>query len=239
MGSKNISKTKKKCIILLSGGLDSTTVLAVAANKGYECYALSFNYGQRHKIELEAAKKIASCYKVVEHKIVNVDFLTQIGHSALTDLDINVPEYNFSISRGSQDNSIPSTYVPARNTIFISIAFAWAEVICAQEIFIGASSIDYSGYPDCRPEYFKSFQSLLNLATKNATNKITIEAPLLYLSKAQTVQLGKSLNVNYYHTVSCYQADANGYACGKCDSCVLRKNGFAQANLLDETNYIA
>ncbi|MBP9721892.1 MAG: 7-cyano-7-deazaguanine synthase QueC [Gammaproteobacteria bacterium] len=218
---------KPNCIVLLSGGLDSTTVLALAKHEQYNCYALSFNYGQRHSIELESAKKIAQKYQVIEHKIIDVNFLTQLGHSALTDHSIPVPDYD------PHNTEIPVTYVPARNTVFISIALGWAEIIKAHSIFIGASFIDYSGYRDCRPEYFVAYQKLIDVAVEN----ITIKTPLLNLSKAETIQLGHSLGVNYYDTVSCYQANDKGHACGKCDSCALRKQGFLVANTEDQTYY--
>jgi 7-cyano-7-deazaguanine synthase len=222
----------KKAVILLSGGLDSTTCLAIAQSEGYQCHALSFDYGQRHTIELEIAKKIAEKHQV-KHHIIPLP-LTQIGGSALTDANISVPDY-------TGDKEIPVTYVPARNTIFLSFALAFAEVLNARSIFIGASSIDYSHYPDCRPEYFEAYQNMANLATKTSTQNqsITIKTPLLYLSKAETIQTGHALGVNYQHTVSCYQANASGEACGTCDSCVLRKKGFKDAGLPDETCYVA
>jgi 7-cyano-7-deazaguanine synthase len=226
------------CIVLLSGGLDSTTVLALAKSQDYNCYALSFNYGQRHNIELKSAKKIAQKFNVIEHKIINLDFLAQLGGSALTDPTIAVPEYkSANNSPDSNTNEIPSTYVPARNTIFIALALAWAEINNARKIFVGASYIDYSGYPDCRPEYFAAYNSLMNLATKYK-GQCQIQTPLLNLSKAQTIQLGHSLGVNYFDTVSCYQADNQGKACGVCDSCQLRKQGFLAAGVADQTYYI-
>lgn len=220
----------KKAIVLFSGGLDSTTCLAFAKNKGYDCLVLSFNYAQRHSVELEAAKKIAATYNV-QHQIFNIP-INQFGGSALTDNTISVPEYT-----GSSD--IPLTYVPARNTIFLSIALGWAEMLNAQDIFIGVSAVDYSGYPDCRPEYLMAFQKLAQLATKAGVEgrELKIHAPLLHLSKAETILLGKSLGVDYSATVSCYQADKDGRACGKCDSCILRKNGFKEANMSDPTLY--
>ena len=225
---------KPNCVVLLSGGLDSTTVLA-QASQNYHCYALSFDYNQRHNVELDAAKNIAKKYQVTQHKIVNLGFLGELGGSALTDSTLDVPGYS------NDTSNIPITYVPARNTIFIAIALGWAEVLKAKEIFIGASSIDYSGYPDCRPEYFAAYQSLINLATKHtvedSNNHIKITTPLLNLSKAQTIQLGHSLNVDYRDTVSCYQANQNGHACGQCDSCALRKQGFIAAGVEDQTNY--
>lgn len=222
----------KKAIILLSGGLDSTTCLALAKSKGYECYALSFNYGQRHVSELKAAKKIADFYDAKQFVITMPTM--QFAGSALTDNTIPVPDYT-----GSTD--IPSTYVPARNTIFLSIALGLAETIQSNDIFIGVSSIDYSGYADCRPEYMEAFQKLANLATKAGVSgeKMTIHAPLIHLSKAETIQLGKSLGVDYGMTVSCYQLTHDGLACGKCDSCTFRKKGFTEANVSDVTRYVS
>ncbi len=226
-----MNTTLKKAVILFSGGLDSTTCLAIAKSEGYICHALSFDYGQRHTIELKTAEKMAASLDVTHH-IVPLP-LTQIGGSALTDNNIDVPDY-------TGDSNIPVTYVPARNTIFLSFALAFAEVLGAETIFIGASSLDYSHYPDCRPEYFEAFQQMANLATKAGVEAqaITIKAPLMYLSKAETIQKGHALGVNYAHTVSCYQANEVGAACGRCDSCMLRKKGFKDANLPDETRYI-
>ncbi|MDX2346968.1 MAG: 7-cyano-7-deazaguanine synthase QueC [Legionella sp.] len=220
----------KKAVILLSGGLDSTTCLAIAKSEGYLCHALSFDYGQRHTIELKTAARLADLYHV-EHHIIPLP-LAQIGGSALTDAAIDVPDY-------TGDTEIPVTYVPARNTIFLSFALAFAEVLEAECIFIGASSIDYSHYPDCRPEYFEAYQNMANFATKSGTKNqpITIKTPLLYLTKAETIQKGHALGVNYKHTISCYQANTEGEACGRCDSCMLRKKGFQDANLPDETCY--
>ncbi|MDF1646098.1 MAG: 7-cyano-7-deazaguanine synthase QueC [Legionellaceae bacterium] len=221
----------KKAIILFSGGLDSTTCLAIAKSEGYLCHALSFDYGQRHSIELKTAAHLAASFKI-EHHVFPLS-LTQIGGSALTDKNIDVPDYT-----GNSD--IPVTYVPARNTIFLSYALAFAEVLGADTIFIGASSIDYSHYPDCRPEFFEAFQRMANLATKSSieNNPIQIRTPLLYLSKAETIQKGHLLGIQYKETVSCYQANQQGEACGRCDSCMLRKKGFKDANLPDETRYI-
>lgn len=221
----------KKAVILFSGGLDSTTCLAYAKSQGFDCYALSFNYGQRHSVELDAAKKIAAHFKV-PHKIFNLA-IDQFGHSALTDHTIDIPEHD------TQKSMIPVTYVPARNTIFLSIALAWAEVLGAKDIFIGVSHVDYSGYPDCRPEYIQGFQQLANLATKVGVEEggIKIHAPVIHLTKAETIKLGKSLGVDYSMTVSCYQLTEQGQACGKCDSCTLRKRGFAEAMVPDVTLY--
>lgn len=221
----------KKAVILFSGGLDSTTCLAYAKSLGFECYALSFKYGQRHEVEVNIAKKIAAKMGAV-HKIFSLD-INQFGGSALTDSTLDIPEFV------SDRNEIPVTYVPARNTIFLSIALAWAEVIGANDIFIGVSHIDYSNYPDCRPEYIKAFQAMANLATRLGLENrgVTIHTPLISLSKAETIQLGHSLGIDYGMTVSCYQADEHGKACGKCDSCALRRKGFNEANLPDQTVY--
>lgn len=223
----------KKAVVLLSGGLDSTTCLAFASSKGYECYALSFDYGQKHRAELTASKKIAAKFNVKRHEIIPLS-LGQLGGSALTDDTIKVADYN------EANKGIPLTYVPARNTIMLSIALGWAEIIEACAIFIGVSSVDYSGYPDCRPEYIQAFTNMAKLATKKGVegNPIQIETPLLYLSKAETNQLGISLGVDYSETVSCYRATDDGLACGTCDSCCLRKKGFADANIADPTRYI-
>jgi 7-cyano-7-deazaguanine synthase len=220
----------KKAVILFSGGLDSTTCLAYAKNEQYECVALSFDYGQKHSAELNAARRIAEHYQV-PLKIFTMN-LTQFGGSALTDEQLVVPDYSGS-------DEIPITYVPARNTIFLSIALGWAEVLGAHAIFSGMSSVDYSGYPDCRPEYVEKFQAMANLATKAGVNGETlkIETPLIYLSKAETIKLGLSLQVDYSMTVSCYRATPTGLACGNCDSCTLRKKGFADAQIADPTLY--
>ncbi len=219
-----------KAVILLSGGLDSATILAIAMDQGYECYALSFNYGQRHATELNAAAKVASSFNVIEHKTIDLD-LTQIGGSALTDYNIDVPE--------SPTDGIPVTYVPARNTIFLSYALAWAEVLDINNIFIGVNAVDYSGYPDCRPEYIQAFERMANLATRTSVEgtKLTIHTPLIDLSKADIIQQGRLLNVNYALTISCYQVDEDGRACGVCDSCRFRKEGFENAGIPDPTYY--
>ena len=219
-----------KAVILLSGGLDSATILAIAKDHGYQCYALSFNYGQRHCAELVAAAKIAKAFAVVEHKTIDLD-LTQIGGSALTDNKIDVPE--------SPTVGIPITYVPARNTIFLSYALAWAEVMDINNIFIGVNAVDYSGYPDCRPEYIQSFERMANLATKSGVEgtKLTIHTPLIDLSKAEIIKQGNRLNVDYALTISCYQVDEDGSACGVCDSCRFRKEGFENAKVSDPTRY--
>ena len=219
----------RKAIVLLSGGLDSATCLAYAKAQHFLCYAISFNYGQRHSVELQAARQVAA-YFAVEHIIFDLP-IGQFGGSALTDRQIAVPDYQ-------DNNSIPVTYVPARNTVFLSIALAWAEGIGARDIFIGVSAVDYSGYPDCRPEYIQAFQQLAHLATKlGVEGEVNIHAPLMHLSKAQTIRLGQQLGVDYAMTISCYRADAQGHACGTCDSCVLRKKGFIEANMVDTTSY--
>ena len=219
-----------KAVILLSGGLDSTTVLSIAKDQGYQCYALSFNYGQRHAAELSAAAKIAKVIGVLEHKTIDLD-LTQIGGSALTDNSIDVPE--------SPTVGIPVTYVPARNTIFLSYSLAWAEVLEINNIFIGVNAVDYSGYPDCRPAYIKAFERMANLATKSGVEgtKLTIHTPLINLSKAEIIQQGNKLNVDYALTISCYQVNEGGSACGVCDSCRFRKEGFDNAGIPDPTYY--
>ena len=219
-----------KAVVLVSGGLDSSTVLALALQQGYRCYTLSFDYGQRHRSELEAAKRVSELMKVEEHKIVRLDLGT-IGGSALTDTTIDVPEHETA--------GIPVTYVPARNTVFLSIALGWAEVLEADTIFLGVNAVDYSGYPDCRPEYISSFEAMANLATRAGVegNKLSIQAPLMDMTKAEIISAGTSLGVDYSQTVSCYQASMDGLACGKCDSCRLRIEGFNQAGISDPTRY--
>ena len=221
----------RKAVILLSGGLDSATCLALAKQQGFSCHALSFDYGQRHASELAAAKRIAAFCSVAQHHIFQLD-LAQFRGSALTDTQLQVPNY-------SGDGAIPITYVPARNTVFLSIALALAETIEAYDIFIGISAVDYSGYPDCRPEYIDAFRTMAQLATKSGVegNALTIHTPLLGLSKAQTIQKGVALGMDYRLSISCYRADIHGLACGKCDSCVLRKQGFIEANIADATRY--
>ena len=222
--------TEKRAVILLSGGLDSATVVAMARAEGYSCYTMSFDYGQRHRSELDAAARVARDLGAIEHKVIGLN-LDGIGGSALTDSSIDVPE---TLGEG-----IPVTYVPARNTVFLSLALGWAEVLQARDIFIGVNAVDYSGYPDCRPEFVQAFEVMANLATKAGVegNGFRIQAPLQNLSKAQIVQAGVKLGVDYSLTVSCYQADAQGRACGKCDSCRLRAEGFAAAGITDPTGY--
>lgn len=222
--------SEKKAVILLSGGLDSATVVAMAKAEGYQCYSMSFDYGQRHRVELQAAERVAQQLGVIEHKVVGLN-LNGIGGSALTDLSIDVPE--------SPSLGIPITYVPARNTVFLALALGWAEVLEAQDIFIGVNAVDYSGYPDCRPEFIEAFERMANLATKAGVEGegFRIRAPLQCLSKAQIIQTGLANGVDYALTVSCYQADEEGRACGKCDSCRLRAEGFANAGVADPTRY--
>lgn len=220
----------KKAVILLSGGLDSATVLAIAKDQGYECYTMSFDYGQRHRSELEASKRVSEAMGAKTHKIIQMDLRT-IGGSALTD-DMDVPEFG-------EESGVPSTYVPARNTVFLSLALGWAEVLEARDIFIGANDLDYSGYPDCRPEYLKAFEDMANLATKAGVegDHFHIRAPLLSMTKADVISEGTRLGVDYGITVSCYQADDQGRACGVCDSCTYRKKGFSEAGVVDPTPY--
>lgn len=228
--SRGIDMSDKKAVILLSGGLDSATVVAMAREQGYSCYSMSFDYGQRHRSELQAAERVARQLGVVEHKIIGIN-LDGIGGSALTDASIEVPQ--------SPTTGIPVTYVPARNTVFLSLALGWAEVLEAQDIFIGVNAVDYSGYPDCRPEFVSAFEHMANLATKMGVEgrRVRIQAPLQMLSKAEIVQAGSRLGVDYGLTVSCYLADVDGRACGKCDSCRLRAAGFVAAGMPDPTRY--
>ena len=225
------TQTPRRAVILLSGGLDSATTLAIARSQGFECYCLSMNYGQRHSAELDAAKRVAKALGAREHRVMELG-LAQFGGSALTDNSIEVPV------TGVQDG-IPVTYVPARNTIMLSLALAWAEVLGSKDIFVGVNAIDYSGYPDCRPEFIAAFENLANLATKAGVEgaKMTIHAPLIDLTKAEIVRCGTDLGVDYALTVSCYKADSEGCACGLCDSCRLRREGFAAAGLPDPTRY--
>jgi len=221
---------RRKAVVLLSGGLDSATTLALANQQGYACHALSLDYGQRHHAELAAARNVAAALGVVEHKVIPLD-LTSIGGSALTDRSIEVPQ--------QPGEGIPVTYVPARNTIFLSLALGWAEVLGAWDMFIGVNAVDYSGYPDCRPEYIQAFQRLCQLATRAGVEggEFRIHAPLIEMSKAEIIRTGAGLGVDYALTVSCYAADESGRACGRCDSCRLRAAGFADAGIDDPTPY--
>jgi 7-cyano-7-deazaguanine synthase len=221
----------RRAVILVSGGLDSTTVLAMAMAQGYDCYTLSFDYGQRHRAELLAAERVSSALGDVEHKVVHLN-LDSIGGSALTDTSIAVPE--------EETEGIPVTYVPARNTVFLSIALGWAEVLGSHDIFIGVNAVDYSGYPDCRPEYIAAFETMANLATRAGVEgqAITIHTPLMKQGKGEIIRAGAALGVDYALTVSCYQADQDGLACGKCDSCRLRRQGFIDAGMDDPTRYL-
>jgi 7-cyano-7-deazaguanine synthase len=225
-------RAAKKAIVLVSGGLDSATVLAAARRQGFACYAISFDYGQRHRAELAAADRVAEALGAEEHRVVPID-LSAFGGSALTDDTIAVPE------SGVVPDEIPVTYVPARNTVFLSLALAWAEVLGATDLFIGVNAVDYSGYPDCRPEFIDAFQRLANLATKAGVEgeSFSVHTPLIDLSKADIIRLGVELGVDYSLTVSCYQADPSGAACGKCDSCRLRRQGFENAGVPDPTRY--
>ena len=222
----------KKAVVLLSGGLDSATTLAIARNQQFACYALSVHYGQRHQSELIAAQHIARQLQAHEHRFVTVD-LSVFGGSALTDESIAVP------TNGAFKDTIPITYVPARNTIMLSLALAWAETLACQDIFIGVNAIDYSGYPDCRPEYITAFEKMANLATKATIEgkKITLHTPLIHLSKGDIIRTGIALGIEYGATISCYQADESGRACGHCDSCRIRKAGFAATGIGDPTRY--
>jgi len=221
-----------KAVVLLSGGLDSATVLAIARDQGFACHALSLDYGQRHRVELAAARRVAAALGVVEHKIIGLDLAT-IGGSALTDPAIAVPQ--------APTEGIPVTYVPARNTVFLALALGWAEVLGAQDLFIGVNAVDYSGYPDCRPEYIAAFERLANLATRAGVEGAAfhVHAPLMRMSKAEIIRTGIGLGMDYGLTLSCYAADAAGRACGCCDSCRLRAAGFIAAGVPDPTRYVA
>lgn len=220
----------EKAVVLLSGGMDSATTLAMAKDEGFDVYALSFDYGQRHKAELDAAKRLAQDFGATEHKILPMD-LTEFGGSALTDNAIAVPTEPAA--------GIPVTYVPARNTVFLSLALAWAEVLKARHLFIGVTAVDFSGYPDCRPEFISAFESMANLATKAGVEGqgLQIHTPLIDLAKHEIIRRGVRLGVDYSRTVSCYQADAQGRACGICDACRLRRTGFERAGIPDTTRY--
>jgi len=222
--------SQKKAVVLVSGGLDSTTVLAIAQAEGFQCYSISLDYGQRMRAELVAAERVAKALGSIEHKVIRLD-LGAIGGSALTDASIAIPQ--------EQSQGVPITYVPARNTVFLSIALGWAEVLGANDIFIGVNAVDYSGYPDCRPDYIAAYQKMANLATCAGTDGggLRIRAPLIDLSKAEIIKQGVALGVDYGQTVSCYQADTDGRACGLCDSCRLRQAGFQAAKVSDPTRY--
>lgn len=221
----------EKAVVLLSGGLDSVTALAIAQSQGYECYVMSFDYGQRSQTELNAAKQVAKQMGVKEHRVIRLH-LEDFGGSALTDHSIDVPE--------EEEDGIPVTYVPARNTVFLSLALGWAEVLEAHNIFIGVNAVDFSGYPDCRPEYIAAFETMANLATKAGVSgqRMRIQTPLIDLTKAEIIGKGIELGVDYGVTVSCYQADDDGRACGQCDSCRLRAKGFEDAGVADPTRYV-
>ena len=226
-----------KAVVLSSGGIDSSTAMAIAKSEGYIVYSLSFNYGQRHSIELESAKKIAKAMKVKKHLILDLD-LRKIGGSALTE-EIDVPKHDSTDQLASND--IPITYVPARNTILLSYGLAWAEVLKAEAIFIGVTAVDYSGYPDCRPEYIKAYEKMANLATRagvTGKTKLKIKTPLIDLSKGEIIKRGIELGVDYSLTLSCYDPDSAGRSCGKCDSCLHRKKGFKEAGIADPTIYV-
>jgi 7-cyano-7-deazaguanine synthase len=221
-----------RAVVLLSGGLDSATVLAIARAAGYACYALSFDYGQRHRIELEAADRMARKLGALEHRTMRID-LDGIGGSALTDPGVAVPDHQAAAG-------IPVTYVPARNTVFLALALGWAEVLGAADLFIGVNAVDYSGYPDCRPAFITAFAALANVATRagvEGTIRFRVQTPLLDLSKADIIRRGQALGVDFSSTISCYQADAQGRACGRCDSCYLRREGFLTAGIADPTHY--
>jgi 7-cyano-7-deazaguanine synthase len=227
-----MSDENRKAVVLLSGGLDSATVLAIAREAGFACYSLSLDYGQRHRAELAAARRVADALGAVEHKVLPLS-LDAIGGSALTDQTIAVPDH--------ATDGIPVTYVPARNTVFLALALGWAEVIGARDLFVGVNAVDYSGYPDCRPAFIAAFQELANLATKAGVEggRFAVHAPLIEMTKADIIRRGAELGVNYALTVSCYQADEEGTACGVCDSCRLRAQGFAAAGVADPTRYRA
>jgi len=223
--------SRRPAVVLVSGGLDSATCLAIARAEGYSCYALSFAYGQRHGAEIAAAARVSAALGAVEHRVMTID-LAAFGGSALTDPSIAVPEV--------PTTGVPVTYVPARNTVFLSFALAWSEVLGAHDIFIGVNAVDYSGYPDCRPAFVEAFEHMANLATRAGVEdaeRLRIRAPLISLSKAEIIRRGQALGVDYTLTVSCYQADAQGRACGRCDSCRLRREGFVAAGLPDPTRY--
>jgi len=226
-----MKQREKRAVVLLSGGLDSATALAMAKAQGFACYVLSFDYGQRSVTELNAARAIATQLGAIEHRVLRLS-LEDFGGSALTDNSIDVPE--------GECEGVPVTYVPARNTVFLSLALGWAEVLDADAIFIGVNAVDYSGYPDCRPEFIQAFETMANLATRRGVegDPISIETPLMHLTKADIIEQGTALGIDYALTVSCYQADDEGRACGRCDSCRLRAKGFSDAGIADPTRYI-
>ena len=228
----------KKAVVLVSGGLDSATVLAIAINQGFDCHCIAFDYGQRHRSELDASQRVSDALKASAHKFVKLDLKT-IGGSALTDDSIAVPESEPVDVPLENTSEIPITYVPARNTIFLSIALGWAEVLGASDIFIGVNAVDYSGYPDCRPEYIAAFEKMANLATRASVEgeRFTIHTPLISMTKEDIIKRGVTLGIDYGLTVSCYQATASGMACGKCESCRIRKQGFDAAGVADPTHY--
>jgi 7-cyano-7-deazaguanine synthase len=231
-GNRRLRRAMKKAVVLVSGGLDSATVLALARRDGYDCHALSIDYGQRHRVELAAAERVARSLGAIEHKTVVLD-LRLFGGSALTDDSIAVPT--------ELESGIPVTYVPARNTIMLSLALAWAEVLGSHDLFIGANAVDYSGYPDCRPEYLRAYEAMANLATRAAVEgaRLSVHAPLVNLSKAQIIQAGAAAGVDFSITLSCYQPTDDALACGLCDACRLRRKGFSDAGLVDPTRYTA
>lgn len=234
-----MSNINKKAVVLLSGGLDSATTLAIAGDMGYECYAMTFRYGQRHNVEIECSQRVAAANSVKEHRIIDMD-LAAFGGSALTDMDLEVPKNRDDIAENAESSEIPITYVPARNTIFLSYALAFAEVIGSFDIFIGVNATDYSGYPDCRPEFIEAFEKMANLATAAAVEdkgKYTIHVPIIEMSKAEIIQTGTNLGVDYGLTHSCYDPAEEGKPCGKCDSCQLRLKGFSEAGLIDPVKY--
>ncbi len=230
MPHDSVNHGNAKAVVLLSGGLDSATCLAIAKNQGYQCFGLSFDYGQRHYSELHAAARVAESMQLARHMVIRID-MSGIGGSALTDMSLAVPEHKTA--------GIPITYVPARNTVFLSYALAWAEVLKANSIFIGVNALDYSGYPDCRPEFIAAFEHMANLATRVGLegSQLKIQIPLMQMNKADIIKTGLSLGVDYSLTVSCYQADAEGHACGRCDSCRFRSKGFSEAGVVDPTRY--
>jgi 7-cyano-7-deazaguanine synthase len=234
-----VSGINKKAIVLLSGGLDSATTLAIAQDMGFECHAMTFRYGQRHNVEVECSERVAASFSAKEHRIIDMD-LAAFGGSALTDMSIDVPKNRDDIAENAESSQIPITYVPARNTIFLSYALAFAEVIEAFDVFIGVNATDYSGYPDCRPEFIEAFEKMANLATAAAVEgkgKYTIHTPIIEMSKSEIIMTGTALGVDYSLTHSCYDPAESGTPCGKCDSCMLRLKGFKQANLTDPVKY--